>query len=125
MAEVEIIESYRDRAREDIQTAKLLLGSHLHLAAISRAYYGVFYAVTALLVGRGVVAHKHRQLGIEFRRHFVKTGTFSKKESGLLQELFRARLKADYDAIPDIKEERVAGLIKEAEEFVEALLALL
>lgn len=125
MAEaIEVIESYRERALQDLKAAETMLASKFHLAAVSLVYYAVFYAITALLLKEGVVAHKHKQLGIEFRRYFIKTKRLPQKYSELLQELYKARQTADYDAIPNIREERVGELLKEAKEFVDVLLAL-
>lgn len=122
MAEFEIIESYRQRAREDLRAAEEMLASRFHLAAISRAYYALFYAATAILLEEGIVVHRHKQLGIEFRKHFIKTKKLPKKYSEILEELFQARQTADYDAIPEISETRVKELLEEAKDFVQTLL---
>ena len=122
MAEtLEIIESYQKRALEDLKAAETMLDSKFHLAAISLAYYVVFYAITSSLLKEGIIVHKHKQLGIEFRKNFIKTGQLDKKYSELLQQLFRSRQTADYDAIPNIPEEKVKELLKDAKEFVEVL----
>ncbi|OGQ47779.1 MAG: hypothetical protein A3H42_01780 [Deltaproteobacteria bacterium RIFCSPLOWO2_02_FULL_46_8] len=124
MAHIEIILSYRKRAVDDIKAAEEMFASRFYLAAISRAYYAAFYAVTAALLAKDVKVQKHKQLGIEFRRHFIKTGTLSKKYSEILEELFQARQNADYDAIPEITETRVRELIEEAKDFVQAVSSL-
>ena len=125
MAEsIEVLESYRERALQDLKAAETMLASKFHLVAVSLAYYAVFYAITALLLKEGVVAHKHKQLGIEFRKHFIKTNRLPPRYSELLHELYEARQTADYDAIPNIPEEKVGDILKDAKEFVDVLLAL-
>lgn len=125
MAEaIEVIESYRERALQDLKAAETMLASKFHLAAVSLAYYAVFYAITALLLKEGIVAYKHKQLGIEFRRHFIKTNRLPQKYSELLQQLYKTRQTADYDAIPNVSEEKVEELLSEAKEFVDVLLTL-
>lgn len=123
MAPFEIIESYWKRAEEDIKAAKELLASKFPLAAVSRAYYAVFYASTAVLLMEGISVHRHKQLGIEFRKHFIKTKKIPSKYSQILEELFQARQAVDYDAIPEITPERVQELIESAHDFVNALKA--
>lgn len=123
--EITVIESYRERALQDLKAADTMLASKFHMAAVSLTYYAVFYAITALLLQEGMVAHKHKQLGIEFRRHFIKTKRLPMKYSELLHELYEARQTADYDAVPNIPEEKVGAMLNEAKDFVSVLLALL
>lgn len=124
MAKIEVIESYRKRALEDLKAAEQMLASKFHLAAVSLAYYAVFYGITAALLAKGIKVRKHKQLGIEFRRTFIKTNVLPQKYSSLLDELFNARQSADYDAVPSIEQEEVPKLLLQAKEFVEVLLSL-
>lgn len=124
MAGIEVIESYRKRALEDLKAAEQMLASKFHLAAVSLAYYAVFYAITAVLLEKGIKVRKHKQLGIEFRKTFIKTEMLPRKYSQTLEILFDARQTADYDAAPKIEEEMVPKLLQEAKEFVNVLLAL-
>lgn len=121
MAEIDIIQAYQRRAKEDIAAATQLLASHFYLAAVSRAYYAVFYAITALLLASGTEIHTHKQLGIQFRKQFVQTQKVPQKFSALLEELFQARQAADYDAIPEMDPDEVNHLIQSADEFVKLL----
>lgn len=121
MASLEIIESYRRRAEEDVKAAREMLASRFHLAAVSRAYYAIFYAATATLLMEDIAVHSHKQLAIEFRRYFIKTKKMDSKYSQIFEELFQARQTVDYDAIPEITPERVQELIDEAGDFVNTL----
>lgn len=118
MAEIDQIRAYQERALEDIKAAEQLLGSQFDLAAISRAYYAVFYAITAALLANGTETRSHKQLGIQFRKQFIKTKKVAQKYSALLEELFQARQVADYDAIPEMDEAEVRHLVNVAREFV-------
>lgn len=121
MAEIDIIRAYQNRAKEDIAAATQLLNSHFYLAAVSRAYYAVFYAITAVLLANDSEIHSHKQLGIQFRKQFIQTQQVPQKFSALLEELFQARQAADYDAIPEMAPDEVQHLIKSADEFVKYL----
>lgn len=121
MAEIDLIRAYQVRALEDIRAAEQLLGSQFDLAAISRAYYAVFYAITAALLANGTETRSHKQLGIQFRKQFIKTKKVPQKFSPLLEELFQARQAADYDAIPEMDSSEVQHLVKSAAEFVELM----
>jgi len=119
---VRIVDSYKIRAREDIQAAELLAESHLYAGAISRAYYACFYAVSLLLLQEGMEVKTHKQLGIEFRKRYIKTKKLDKRFSRILEQLFDARMLTDYDATINLEEKQVAHLIKLAEEFVSGIL---
>lgn len=119
-----LIESYRKRAKDEIEAANLLFGSHLYAASVSRAYYGCFYMITSLLLGDGVETKTHKQLAIEFRKRYIKTGMLDKKYSLILDQLFNTRMMSDYDATINLEPAQVSHLIKLAEEFVSEILKI-
>ncbi|MBI4126907.1 MAG: HEPN domain-containing protein [Deltaproteobacteria bacterium] len=122
--ELEIIEGYRKRAREELEASRLALDGRFYAASISRGYYAVYYAMCALLSEKGIVTKSHRQTGIEFRKNFVKTGTVERKYSDILDKLFTIRMESDYDAIPNIDERLAKKLLQDAHDFVERMLQL-
>ena len=115
---IKLLEGYKKRAKEEIEASRLLSGSHLYAGAVSRAYYACFYAITALLLREGVETKTHKQLAIEFRKQFIKTGKMDKKFSRILDQLFNTRMLSDYEAIIDLEKEEVERLTALAEEFV-------
>lgn len=115
---VKLLDGYKARAKEEIEASKLLAGSHIHAGAVSRAYYACFYAISYLLLQEGVETRTHKQLAIEFRKRFIKTGKLEKKFSRTLDRLFNARMISDYDATIDMDKIEVNSLIELSEEFV-------
>jgi len=118
---VELMQSYRDRAYDEIKAAKLLYESHLFAAAISRAYYASFYAINYIFLQDNIDVKTHKQLAIEFRKLYIKTGKFDKKISKILTQLFNCRMLCDYEASIDLEQEHVRHLIDLAEEFVSGI----
>jgi len=53
------IQLYLDRARQDLQAAESNLHQGFHDVAITRAYYGMFYAASAVLASKGISRSKH------------------------------------------------------------------
>lgn len=119
---IKLLDGYKRRASEEIEASRLLAGSHLSAGAVSRAYYACFYAASYLLLQNGVETKTHKQLAIEFRKRFIKTGQLDKKFSQILNQLFNARMLSDYEAIIDLDDEEVDHLIGLAEEFVDEVL---
>lgn len=122
MVDAEVIASYQERAKEDVVSARVMLQNHFYPAAVSRAYYAVFYGITALLLAMDIKPKTHKQLGIEFRKHFIRTGIIEAEYSGLLSRLTKARQRADYVASPDLTIEQVNTMVDQSEAFVEVLL---
>lgn len=118
MEELEVLESYRKRALEDLRESQLLLESHLYVGAISRGYYACFHAIKYLLLSIGVITKSHRHTLIEFRKHFVKERRYSVEDSALAERLFQLRQNADYDAVFEINEDKFRALLQAGEMFV-------
>ncbi len=94
---IKALAGYRmDRAREAIEEASLLLeAGHLN-AYVSRLYYACFYAVSALLVTRGISTSKHGHLRSLLHRDFVKTGLIPTELGRHFDRLFSTRQEGDY-----------------------------
>lgn len=115
---------YETRARHEIKEALDHLQRGYLETALSTAYYSCFYAIHAQLARLGVCAKSHKQVGIEFRRNFIKTRRLDKKYSQILNLLFQWRETADYVALPHIEKGKASDLVKMAEDFVTTVLAV-
>lgn len=60
MAQQQEVRLYLDRAREAVRQAQDNIGLNHYDVAISRAYYAMFYAATALLASKGISRSKIR-----------------------------------------------------------------
>jgi uncharacterized protein (UPF0332 family) len=117
MTEAEI-QQYIYLATEDLAAAQdnLRLG-HLR-AAVSRAYYAMFYAVTAVLGSRGLWRSKHQGVIAAFGEHLVKPGLVEPRYGRMLHDAFETRLDSDYAPQPDLNETSARNQITNAQEFV-------
>jgi len=70
------VQLYLDRARQDVQAAQSNLDQGFYGVAVSRAYYAMFYSVSALLASKGISRSKHS--GVHFvdrvEDYFRETG---------------------------------------------------
>lgn len=64
---------------------------------ISRAYYAVFHAISAVLLSKGLHFSSHTQTIGAFNRDFVKTDVFPREFTREIQKLFNERQTGDYD----------------------------
>lgn len=123
MAEKDLnVGDYRNKALDEIEQVQKLLKQDALALAASRAYYAVFYAIKALLENIDVKTGSHKQTHIEFRKNFIKTKKLDAKFSKMLTKLFEVRGSADYDIRWATNKVFVERVVKEAKEFVSAIL---
>jgi len=110
-----------EKSKEKLNAAKALLKDGFIDDAISRAYYSMFHAASAVLLSAGISVDSHSALKNMFGLHFVKTGKIDKKFSRWLNKLKDERENGDYDIFTsfDIEDARVDA--QEAEEFLEEM----
>jgi uncharacterized protein (UPF0332 family) len=119
------VEHYTRLAGEELAAARDNLNlAHLR-AAVSRAYYAMFYAATALLGSRGVWRSKHQGLIAAFGEHFVKPGLVESRYGRMLHDAFEARLDGDYAPHPDLDYASASKLIADAGDFVQRIAQIL
>jgi uncharacterized protein (UPF0332 family) len=101
-----------------VRAAHVLLDQGFLRDAVNRSYYGMFYAVLALLVTKQLGTSKHQGAVSLFDREFVRTGVFDKDLSTWLHNAFEMRLDADYKELVAIPHEDVQQALHQAEIFV-------
>ena len=110
--------NYRlERAKATFNDAKLLAANHSWNSCINRLYYSCYYAVSALLIKKGIKTKTHNGVRIQFFKTFVKTGIINKDFGKLYSDLFEWRQEGDYSDFILFDEETVLPLIKGTEEF--------
>ena len=86
------------KARENLEAAKLLLQKgHIDIAA-SRAYYPMFYVAEALLSTKGLSFSSHSAVIAAFGKEFAKTGLIAPEHHRHLKDAFETRQIGDYGA---------------------------
>ena len=116
-----------ERARETLDEARLLAGAGRLHGAVNRAYYAMFYAVSALALRHGFSTRSHTQLRGFFNREFVKAGAISIDLGRAYGAAFDSRTKGDYDDLTQFTREQVELMLNEAERLIvecQALAAL-
>ena len=89
--------------------------------AVSRAYYAMFYASTALLGSRGVWRSKHQGVIAAFGEYFVKPGFIEPAYGRMLNDAFHARLDSDYVPYGHLDVDAGRQLVEKAQSFVKRI----
>ena len=67
------------RAKEELQTAELLLRNANFRSSINRSYYSIFHAIRAVNALDGFDSSKHSGVISHFNQEYVKTGLLKKR----------------------------------------------
>jgi len=120
--EARILVMYRlERARESLEEAGILLEREYGNTFVNRLYYACFYAVSALLLTRGLSSAKHSGIRSLFHQNFVKPGKVDPELGQLYDKLFDNRQKGDYADLVRFDPNEVRDWYDEAREFVETI----
>lgn len=92
------LSKYRlERAKEDLESAKLNLENELIKASINRSYYCIFHTIRAINALNEFDSKKHSGVIAYFNQHFIHTGYFDKEVYAIISTAFKIREKSDYD----------------------------
>jgi uncharacterized protein (UPF0332 family) len=108
------------RSRREIEAARLLAEGDFGAQAVSRAYYGAFYAAEQALGFLGESRSKHSGVIAAFSRLVVREGGLEQEMGRILRSLFEQRNDVDYgEAVASGKDAERA--IRDAQRFVDAV----
>jgi uncharacterized protein (UPF0332 family) len=120
-----VVRYWWNKAHDSLRAARRELAADAYTFAINRAYYALFYAVSALLLEEGRQFSKHSGVRAAFNRDLVKPGRLSRKHGELYNQLFRDRQEGDYIEFTTFDAPYVQEKIVACEEFLAALRPLL
>lgn len=110
---------YLDRAYQDLQAARSNLQQGFYRVSITRAYYAMFYAASALLASEGISRSKHSGVHAAFGERFVKGGLIEPEYVKMLGYAFDSRLDSDYDVEFVADQALAEDVLNDARRFVD------
>jgi uncharacterized protein (UPF0332 family) len=114
-----------NRAFETLREAETMIEHQFWNASINRVYYACFYAVSALLLKKGVDSSTHKGLRQMFGLHFIQTGVVSKEYGKFFSDLFDRRQTGDYDDFITFNKETALNLFSTGKDFVKEIAILI
>ena len=121
----EAVRFWWDKALEGLTAARRELRAGAYSFAINRAYYALFYAVSAFLLEEGRRFNKHSGVRAAFNRDLIKPGRLSQEYGELYNQLFRDRQEGDYIAFTKFDAQYVQEKIDDCERFLTDLRTLI
>ena len=107
-----------NRAKEELQTAELLLRNADFRSSINRSYYSIFHAIRAVNALDGFDSSKHSGVISHFNQEYVKTGLFEKEVSKIIRNASELREQADYEDFYEASQEEAADVFEQATRFI-------
>jgi uncharacterized protein len=92
---------------------------------VNRLYYACFYAVSALLLTKGLTATSHSGLRTLFHQHVIRPGLLPLGQGPLYDRLFDQRQRSDYADLVYFSVDEVHAWSREAQAFVDAVVVLI
>lgn len=86
-----------ERAREELDTAELLFRNERLKAANNRAYYLIYYSLTAVLCLEPIAFKKHKDTIAYFNKNYVHAGIFPEQTGRSIAKAAKIRHASDYD----------------------------
>jgi uncharacterized protein (UPF0332 family) len=115
------IQQYIKRSEDAIDTVKILIDHNKYSDAVSKAYYAMFYAASALLRTKNLDVSKHSGVISQFGLHFVKTGIIEKHHHKRFIKAFNDRDVADYRVMKEVIEQVAIQKLEDAKKFIESI----
>jgi len=110
-------------AEEAIRDARVLAEAGGFRACVNRLYYACFYAVSAVLIRKGLSSPRHTGVRSLFNQHFVMPGVISKDVAAIFNDLFERRHQGDYADFSAFTKEHVIPWTGQASVLVRTVLA--
>lgn len=108
-----------ERAREELDTAELLFDNERLKAANNRAYYSIYYSLTAVLCLEPIAFKKHKDTIGYFNKNYVHTDRFPREIGRNISKAAKIRHASDYDEFYIASKEEAERQIQTAKELVD------
>lgn len=113
-----LIQTWLSMADEKIIVAQEMYEAAHFDDAVSRAYYGMFYAAKAALQSIDIEAKSHGGVLNQFSVHFIKTGKIDRECGRMLASAMQERQVSDYSPLLTMSQANAEGVISDARIFV-------
>jgi uncharacterized protein (UPF0332 family) len=121
----EVVSYWIEKANDSLNAAQDDLKARRFSFSVNRIYYACFYAVSAVLLQKGLRFKKHSGVRAAFHKHIVNPGLISREPGQFYDEIFEARQRGDYIELVLFEKEQVEKWLQRASEFVKAVRALI
>ena len=120
VGDIDVIKAILSKAHEKLKTAQIDFDNERYNDSVSRSYYAVYHAISAVLLSKGLHFSSHAQTIGAFNREFIKTKQFPASFTKTIMKLFKERQTGDYDFESYIDVDVAREDLKEAAKIMDA-----
>lgn len=113
-----------DEALLRLEDAEMLHERDRHARVISACYYAVLAAAKGALKDEGVAVSSHKALRVHLGKTFIRHGVLPSDTAAFLEELYKNRLRADYE-LAEFSAEEASSAIADTHDRIARFAALL
>jgi uncharacterized protein (UPF0332 family) len=113
------------KAAQTLGELPVLVENGFLATAVNRAYYSVFYAVSALALLHSFSTSKHNQLIGWFNRNIIKSNILDRQYGDIYRQLYELRRKGDYDDYIEFSSDDIRILAEQANDFVRKITSMI
>ena len=106
-------------AKEDLETAYLLLEAEQYRGANNRAYYSIYHTIDALLSIEGIAFKRHKDTLSYFNKQYVATEIFPRDMGRKVVKAEEIRHASDYDTFYVASKEITLQQVETAEQLLQ------
>ncbi len=117
---IDVMKAMLSKACEKLKTARIDLDNERYDDSVSRSYYAVFHAISAVLLSKGLHFSSHSQTIGAFNKEFIKSKEFPASFTKIIEKLFNERQTGDYDFETYLDVDIAKEDLAEAEKIIDA-----
>ncbi|MCL4555210.1 MAG: HEPN domain-containing protein, partial [Actinobacteria bacterium] len=95
-ARADVVAYWLDKSAEAMASAQAEYEAGRYTFAVNRAYYGCFYALSAVLLAEDLTFVKHSGVRAALHAHLVRTGRLDARWGRFYDRIFESRQRGDY-----------------------------
>ena len=103
-----------EKSLRNFEQAQFLADTGYWDLIVNRLYYGLYHAITAMMMKDGIKAKSHKGTSGQFGLHYVLTDKFPKEMGVFYNRMQLKREQADYDNVFKLSEEEGRDLMEKA-----------
>ena len=106
-------------AKEDLETARILVDASQYRGANNRAYYAIYHAIDAVLAIEGKAFKRHKDTLGYFNKYYVATNIFPRDLGRRVVKAEKIRHASDYDTFYIASKEVTLQQVETAEQLID------
>ena len=122
MEKIRTLSKYRlEKAKEDLETAKINFDHDMFAQSVNRSYYAAFHALRALLAYDLFDSKRHSSILGYFNKNYIANGKIDQDYYRIIASAFDIRTKSDYQDFYIVAKDDAREQLLNVERFIKMI----